>query len=82
MDEPIANRWTGKSTELALTESLHYLRNPVYTLVGSLSVLRSVNQLSPEQTQQMLDLAWQSATRMQEVIEAMSQYVAEKYKDQ
>lgn len=82
MDEPAANHWTGKSTKHVLTKSLHQLRAPINTLMGSLHVLKSADQLSPEQTQQMMDLAWQSAVRMQEVIDAMSQYVFEKYNDQ
>ncbi len=82
MDKPDINRWIGKSAEDVLTNSLHQLRAPINTLMGSLHVLKSADQFSPEQTQQMMDLAWQSAVRMQEIIDAMSQYVSEKYNDQ
>jgi len=82
MNESTTNHWTGKSTEFVLTESLHQLRAPIHTLIGSLTVIRSVDSLSPEQAQQMLDLAWQSAVRMKDVIDAMSLYVNDKYKDQ
>ena len=84
MNETSLNRWSGKSAEDVLAEALHQLRAPIHTAVGSLNVLRSAEavQLSPEQTQQMIDLGLRSALRAKDVIDAISQYLAENYKSQ
>jgi hypothetical protein len=78
MDEPAVDRWTGKLAEDILAEALHQLRNPIYTAVGALNVLKSVEGLSVEQTQQMIDLGLGAASRAQDVIDAISRYMAEK----
>ena len=78
MNEPAINRWVGKSAEDILAEFLHQLRAPIYTVAGSLSVLKSEDQLSPEQVQQMIDLALSSALRARDVINSLDQYMSEK----
>lgn len=80
MDE-FVNSWVGKSAEDVLGEVLHYLRAPVATALGSLNVLKSVDGLSAEQTQQVIELGWSGASRAQDVVDAISQYMAEKQKD-
>ena len=83
MDEPAANRWSGKSAEYILAEVLHQLRAPVHTTVGALTVLKSADAvpLSAEQTQQMIDLGLQSALRVKDVIDSVSLFIAEKQND-
>jgi signal transduction histidine kinase len=82
MDETAANHWVGKSAEDILAELVHHLRAPLHAAAGSLNVLKSVEGLSAEQTQQVIDLGLRSALRAQEVIDAISQYMAEKQEHQ
>ena len=84
MDEPAANRWSGKSAEYILAEVLHQLRALTHTTVGAWTVLNSADAvpLSAEQTQQMIDLGVQSALRVKDVIDSISLYMAEKQNDQ
>lgn len=81
MSESAIYRWSGKSAEDLLAEFLHHIRNPIYVAAGSLRVLKSEDQLSPEQIQQMIDLAFRSTARAREVIESLSQYLSETRKD-
>ena len=81
MSESAANQRSGKSAEDILAEFLHHLRNPIYVAAGSLTVLKSEDQLSPEQVQQMIDLAFRSAVRARDVVESLSQYLFEQRND-
>ena len=77
MDEATSNRWAGKSAKYILADVLHQLRAPIHTVVGSLTVLKTVDQLTVEQTQQMIDLGLNSARRAKDVIDAISRYMSE-----
>jgi signal transduction histidine kinase len=81
MDETAANHWVGKSAEDILAELVHHLRAPLHAAAGSLRVLKSAEQLSPEQTQQMIDLALRSALYARDVINSISQYRLENQND-
>jgi hypothetical protein len=78
MNESALNRWTGRSAEDILAECLHQLRAPIHSIVGSLTMLKSANQLSDEQIRQMMDLALSSALRARDVIASLDQYMSEK----
>jgi signal transduction histidine kinase len=82
MDELAVNRWGGKSADEILAELLHQLRTPLHAAVGSLSVLKSADQLSPEQTQQMIDMALRSALYARDIINSLSQHMYGSQKDQ
>ena len=82
MDERVTNPWSGKSAEDVMVELLHQLRAPIHTVAGALSMLKSSDQLSPEQKQQVIDLALNSALRAQAVVNSISQYWAERDTDQ
>jgi hypothetical protein len=78
MDGPTANRWAGKPAEEVLGEAVHQLRAPIHAAVGSLSMLKLLDQLSAKQTQEMIQLALDSALRAKEVIDAISLYTTER----
>ena len=81
MNESAINNWTGKSAEEILAQVLHQLRTPIHAVVGSLEVLKTVDQLSAEQTRQMIELGLTNALRAKDVIDAISLYMAERQND-
>lgn len=82
MNEPAANRWIGKSAEDVLAESYHEIRDPIYNAGGFLNVLKSVNQLSPEEVQQYIELSLNYVLQAQDIVKSVYDYMNEKRKDQ
>jgi len=82
MHESAVNPWAGKSAEDILAELVHQLRAPLHAAAGSLSVLKSANELSPEQNQQMIDLALRCALYARDIVNSISQHMFENQSDQ
>ena len=83
MDEPVPNRWIGKSAEEVLADSYHEIRDPIYNAVGFLNVLKSVQHLSlaAEQVQEYIDLALTYAVHAQDIVDSVMHYMNEQRKD-
>lgn len=83
MDEPALNRWIGKSAEDVLAESYHEIRDPIYSAVGFLNVLRSADRssLTGEQVQEYVEMALRYALQAQDLVDTVFQYMNEQRKD-
>lgn len=74
------DRWKGKAADEVLLESFHALRDPIYNMVGYLSLLKSAG-LTTDQFDHFTDIALNYALHSKHIVDSVYQYISEKRKD-
>jgi hypothetical protein len=70
----LVSRWNELTAEEVLSEAFHEIRNPIYQMLGFISVLKDTNQ-SPEEISRITDSLFYQVMRSKYIVDSVNDYI-------